>query len=55
MIGRFLIVSFAAFLLGLIPGLPFPIAPLSAQRPADIVLRNGKILTVDANFSTAIA
>jgi predicted amidohydrolase YtcJ len=47
MIGRFLIVSFSALLLGVIP--------LSAQRPADIVLRNGKILTVDANFSTAQA
>src|SRR5262245_42742883 len=28
---------------------------LAAQGPADIVLHNGKILTVDANFSTAQA
>src|SRR3990167_10411425 len=30
-------------------------SPLLAQQPADLILHNGKVLTVDSNFSTAQA
>ena len=48
-IGRILVLTSGVFVFALY-------APLMmAQQPADIVFHNGKILTVDANFSTAEA
>ena len=38
-----------------LPPLPSPVASLRAQAPADIVLLNGKIVTVDDRFMIAEA
>src|SRR3990172_8983017 len=45
----------AAFALRLIGVVVFSAGWLAAQQTADLILHNGKILTVDANFSMAQA
>ncbi len=54
---RFSLASFVTFAVGLLCALALSASLLQAQQasPADLVLHNGKILTVDANYSVAQA